>query len=41
MKTAVMKWLKEKLTEFYQAIIHALIGRWNIAVDRDDDYIEK
>ena len=26
-KTAVMKWLKEKSTEFYEARIHAIIRR--------------
>ena len=27
MKTAVMKWLKEQSTEFYEAEIHTLIWR--------------
>ena len=39
MKTAV-KWLKEQSTEFYEAGIHALIQRWNIAIERNGDYVE-
>ena len=31
-KTAVMKWLKEQSTEFYEAELHALIQRGNIAI---------
>ena len=38
-KTAVMKWLKEQ-SEFYKAGIHALIW-WNIATERNSDYVEK
>ena len=34
-KTAVKKWPKE------QAGIHALIRRWNIAIERNRDYVEK
>ena len=40
-KTKVMKWLKERSTEFYEAWIHALIQRWNIAVERNGDNVEK
>ena len=40
-RTAVMKWLKEQSTEFYAAGIHALIRMWNIAIERNDDYVEK
>ena len=39
-KTAVMKWLKEQLTEFYEVGIHDLIRSWNVAIDRNGDYIE-
>ena len=41
LKTAVMKWPKEQLTEFYEAVIHTLNQRWNIAIERDDDYVNK
>ena len=40
-KTAAMKRLKEQTTEFYKAGIHALIWRWNIASERNSDYVEK
>ena len=40
-KTAVMKWLKEQWTEFYEADVHALIRRWNIVCERNGDYVEK
>ena len=40
-KTAVMKWLKEQSTEFYEAGIDALIQRWNIDIERNSDYVEK
>ena len=40
-KTAVMKWLREQSTEFYEAGIHALIWRWNSATERNGDYVEK
>ena len=40
-KTAVKKWLKEQSTEFYEAGIHALTRRWNIASERNGDYVEK
>ena len=32
-----MKWLKEQSTEFYEARIHALIQKWNIAIERNSD----
>ena len=32
-KTSVMKWFKQQLTEFYEAGIHAHIHRWNIAIE--------
>ena len=41
MKTTVMKWLKEQSTKFYEARIHSLIQRWNIAIERNSDYVEK
>ena len=40
-KTAVKKWLKEQSPELYEAGIHALIRRWNIAIERNGDYAEK
>ena len=40
-KTAVMKWLKEQSAEFYEAGIHALIQRSNIAIERNGDYVEE
>ena len=40
-KTAVMKWLKELSTEFYEVGIHALIRRWGIATERKVDYVKK
>ena len=41
-KTAVMrKWLKEQSTKFYEAGIHALIWRLNIAIEKNGDYVEK
>ena len=40
-KTGVMKWLKEQSTECYEAGIHTLIQRWNIAIKRNGDYVEK
>ena len=40
-KTAVMKWLKVQSTEFYEIRIHALIWMWNIAIERNGDYVEK
>ena len=40
-KTAVMKWLKEQSTEFHEAGIYAFIRRWNIAIERNCDYVQK
>ena len=40
-KTAVMKSFKEQSTEFYEADIHALTRKWNIAIERNHDYVEK
>ena len=40
-KTAVMKLLEEQSKEFYNAVIIALIWRWNIAIERNGDYVEK
>ena len=35
-KTAVIN-----STDFYEAEIHVLIRRWNIAFERNDDYVKK
>ena len=40
-KIVVMKWLKEQSREFYKARVCALIQRWNIALKRNSDYVEK
>ena len=40
-KTAVKKWPKEHSTESDEAGTHAVIGRWNIAIERNGDYVEK
>ena len=40
-KSVVKRCLKEKSTELYGAGIHALIRRWNIAIERNGDYVEK
>ncbi|KAF5400615.1 Histone-lysine N-methyltransferase SETMAR [Paragonimus heterotremus] len=40
-KTTVKKWLKEQTQKFYEAGIHALIQRWNVAIERNGDYVEK
>ena len=39
-KSVVTKWFKEQSTEFYGAGIYALIRRWNIAIERNGDWIE-
>ena len=39
-KTVVGKWLREQSTEFYEAGIHALICRRNVAIERNGDYVE-
>ena len=40
-KNAVIKWLKKQSTEFYKARIYALIQRWNNAIERNGDSVEK
>ena len=40
-KTAVMKWVKEQSTEFYETEIHALIQMWKIAIERSGYYVNK
>ena len=40
-KSVVKKWLKEQSTEFYGAGIQAVIRKWNIAIERNGDYVEK
>ena len=40
-KTTVLEWLKKPSKEFYEAVIEALIGRWNIAIERNGDYVKK
>ena len=40
-KTAMMKCLKEHSIESYEAEIHTLILRWNIAFERNGDSVEK
>ena len=40
-KSVEKKWLKEQSTESYGAGIHAPIRRWNIAIERNGDYVEK
>ena len=40
-KTAMMKWLGEQPTGFYEAVIHALIRKSNIAIERKGDYVGK
>ena len=40
-KTAVMKRLKEQSREFYETGIHAHIGRWDIAIEKTSNYVEK
>ena len=40
-KSVVKKWLKVQSTEFYGAGIGALIQTWNIAIERNGDYVEK
>ena len=41
MKIAVKNWLRKQSPEFYKTRIHALIQRWNSAIERDVDYVEK
>ena len=40
-KAAVLKWVKEQSTEFDEESVHALIRRWGIAIERNNDYIGK
>ena len=40
-KAAVIKWLKELSTDFYEAELHALIRKRNIAIEGNSDYEEK
>ena len=40
-KTAAMKSLKEQSTEFYSTETHPLIQRWNIAIETNNDNVEK
>ena len=40
-KSVGKKWLKEQSTKLYGAGIHTLIQRWNIANERNSDYVEK
>lgn len=40
-KSAVRNWLRKQPPEFYEAGIHALIRRWNRAIERGGDYVEK
>ena len=39
-KTAVTMWLKKQLAECYEAGIHALIWRRNVAIEKNGDYVE-
>ena len=40
-KTEGVKWLKEQSKEFCETGIHELIRRWNIAIDKNGDYVGK
>ncbi len=40
-KTEMINRLKEESTEIYEAEIHAVIRRWNVVIERNDDYVEK
>ena len=40
-KTAEIKRLKEQSTKFYKAGIHAFLRRWNIAIERNGECVEK
>ena len=40
-KITVTRWLREQSTEFYKAGIYTLIWRWNIAIEKNSDYVEK
>ena len=41
MKAAVMKWLKEQSTQFYEAGINAFILKWIRAIERSGDNVEE
>ena len=40
-KTAVLNWLRHQSAEFYNTGIHALVHRWNVALEGGVDYVEK
>ena len=40
-KKRKLQWWSEQTTEFYEAGIYALIQKWNIAIERNGDYVEK
>ena len=40
-KIVVIKWLKGQSREFYEAAIQASIQKWNIAIERNNDSLEK
>ena len=40
-KTAEMNWLKKPSREFYEAGIYAFIRWWNIAIERNGDYVDE
>ncbi|GFR58028.1 histone-lysine N-methyltransferase SETMAR [Elysia marginata] len=40
-KNAVKTWQQEQPIQFYDAGIHALVKRWNVALERGGDYVEK
>ena len=40
-KSVVKTYLKEQSTEIYGTGRDALIRRWNIAIERNGDYVEK
>ena len=40
-KTAMMQWLWELSAEFYESAIYALIWRWNIAIEKNGDYVKE
>ena len=40
-KRAVKAWLKDQPKQFYEAVIHALVKRWTVAIERGGDYVGK
>ena len=38
-KTTLVKWFKEQSTAIYAAGKHVLIRRWNVAIERNGDYV--